>query len=100
MAGFKSCVVPVERRLGAVKDKHYVNEIRKETDKMPRSMIYGESRTARFAVAFVGVCVVYLLVGWAVFHTPLVRQLPGMLGAGIAVGLAYAFASRAPENKG
>ena len=67
---------------------------------MPRSRIFGESKTARFVVAFVGVCIGYLLLGWALFHTPLVRQLPGMLGAGIAVGLAYAFASRAPENKG
>jgi hypothetical protein len=67
---------------------------------MPRSTIIGKSKTARFVVAFVAVCVVYLLVGWAVFHTPLVRQVPGMLGAGIAVGLAYAFASRAPENTG
>ena len=63
-------------------------------------MIFGESKAARFAVAFVGVCVVYLLVGWAFFHTPLIRQVPGMLGAGIALGLAYAFAPRAPENKG
>ena len=68
--------------------------------KLPVSGIERVSLWAILAVAFVGVCVVYLLVGWAFFHTPLIRQVPGMLGAGIALGLAYAFAPRAPENKG
>lgn len=67
---------------------------------MPRSILLGESKTARFVATFAAVCAVYLFLGWAFFKTPLVRQIPGMLGAAIAIGLVAAFRPRAPEKKG
>jgi hypothetical protein len=65
-----------------------------------RRLLAGKSKTARFVWTFAGMCLLYAFIELVFFHDSLTRQIPGMLGGGIGVGLFVAFMPEAWTKNG